>query len=74
MKNRKGAGYVSASDMEVLQICFDKLLARHELDRNSADADLVASFLFTGHRQGIMDQRELMDFAEASSGLRKRLA
>ena len=73
MRNRKGAGYVSAWDMEVLQACFDTLLARHHLDRNSADADLLASFLFTGHRQGITSQDALMEFAERSSGFRGRL-
>jgi hypothetical protein len=72
VKNRKGAGLVSPADMEVLQVCFDALLAQNRIDRDSSEADMLASALFTGHRQGTTSLEELRDFAEIAIGLRKK--
>ena len=43
MKNRKGAHYLSADDLAVLQAHFDALLGKHELSRDSQEAELLAA-------------------------------
>ena len=71
MKNRKGAGYVSPSDLDKLQVVFEAILAKHHIKRKSPQADHVASVILIGHGYGISDQSELTRYAVEAAGLGK---
>lgn len=69
MKNRKGAGYVSPSDLGDLQVTFDAILAKHSIERGSPRSETIATTLLMGHSSGVTGHDELIRYVEEASGL-----
>lgn len=63
MRNREGAQYLGPEALALLQECFDTLMARKGLSRDSEDANIIASTLFAAFDRGITEKRELIRVA-----------
>lgn len=71
MKNREGAQYLGPVDLALLQECFDALLVRHDLRRDSEDANIIAAALMKAYQRGVTDKRELMRLADIEPEFRR---
>ena len=64
MKNREGARYLGPESLALLQECFDTLLARNDLNRDSEDANIIAATLIEAFGRGVSDRLELIRLAD----------
>lgn len=64
MKMSANARYLRPEALTLLQECFDTLLARNELNRDSEDANIIAAALFEAFNRGVTDKLELMRLAD----------
>lgn len=71
MKDRDVAQILGPEALALLQECFDLLLARHDLGRDSEDANIIAAALFKAYDRGITDRQELMRLADIGPDVRK---
>ena len=71
MKGRKGSQFLGPIALAFLQECFEVLLVRHDLDRHSADADIIATALLEAYENGVTDKFELMRVVNIQADLRR---
>lgn len=71
MKHLDGARFLGPDALALLQECFDKLIERNDLSRNSEDANLIAATLFQAYDRGITDKADLMRLADLSPALKR---
>lgn len=71
MKGRKGSQFLGPTALAFLQECFEVLLVRHDLDRHSADADIIATALLEAYENGVTDKFELMRVVNIQADLRR---
>ena len=64
MNKRNDAKALEPEALALLQECFDKLLDRRDLSRDSEGAYAIATALFKAHHRGITDKREVMRLAD----------
>ena len=64
MKPRKRARCLNPADIVVLQECFDALLERKGVSRDSQEAETMAAALFGAYTRGITDRDELIRLAD----------
>ena len=56
MRDRHGAIALEPEELALLQECFDGILKSRSLDRVGADANAVATALFTAYERGITEK------------------
>lgn len=66
MRARPGAQALAEDDLELLQYCFDIIVARNQIDRASDAANVAAKSLFDAYAAGIGDREELIRIGEAA--------
>jgi len=67
MRSRREAKFLTSDDLDLLQMCFDELLKRNSVTRDSQDAETMASAPFRAYGRGVTDKRELMRLADMKS-------
>ncbi len=71
MKDHEGAQILGPDALALLQECFDRLIERNGLTRDSDDANLMAAALFTAFDRGITEKGELVRLADLAPALRR---